>query len=99
MRKRRRTRSCGRKAIASRGGAIVIFGFRQIIQFDARRHAERAQTSPSVEEGEGIARDMTAAARLYRIAAAKGNAVAQNSWGRMYQYGLGVDQDERRAST
>ena len=43
--------------------------------------------------GLGVWEDKAEAARWYRLAAAQGNADAQNSLGWMYRYGEGVPED------
>ncbi len=43
--------------------------------------------------GTGIAKDLTEAVRLYRLAAVQGNANAQNNLGVMYETGTGVAKD------
>ena len=45
------------------------------------------------ELGEGVARDLTAAAKWYRIAAQQGHSDAQNNLGVLYQSGQGISQD------
>ena len=49
------------------------------------------------EEGAGIAQDYAEAMRWYKLAAAQGNAFAQNNIGDMYQEGNGVAQDYAEA--
>jgi TPR repeat protein len=48
--------------------------------------------------GEGVAKDRAEAARLYRLAADQGNAMAQYSLGLMYSSGEGVAKDEAEAA-
>jgi TPR repeat protein len=45
-----------------------------------------------------VAKDQREAARLYRLAAEKGNVWAQVHLGEMYESGLGVEEDEREAA-
>jgi uncharacterized protein len=47
--------------------------------------------------GHGVQRDYVEAARLYRRAAVKGNAMAQNALGEIYFYGRGTPQDYAEA--
>ena len=49
------------------------------------------------ENGEGVARDPTAAARWYRLAAEQGYAAAQLNLGVLYENGEGVQRDLREA--
>ena len=50
------------------------------------------------DKGEGVEQDYTEAARLYRLAAEQGDAVAQYSLGDCYQNGEGVEQDYTEAA-
>ena len=45
------------------------------------------------EKGKGTQQDYGLAAKFYRLAAAQGDAIAQNNLGSMYGKGLGVAQD------
>ena len=45
------------------------------------------------ERGQGVGRDMTAAAAWYRRAAEQGLAVAQNNLGQLLQFGEGLERD------
>lgn len=49
------------------------------------------------ENGEGVARDVAEAARLFRLAAGRGHAEAQFNLGLLYQEGRGVPLDLPRA--
>lgn len=51
----------------------------------------------ALERGEGVARDLTEAAKLYRTAAEQGHAASQFALGRMYQFGRGVAKDDAAA--
>jgi TPR repeat protein len=46
----------------------------------------------------GVAKDEREAARLYKLAADQGNALAQGSLGLLYEQGRGVAKDEREAA-
>jgi TPR repeat protein len=48
-------------------------------------------------KGEGVAQDKAEAVRLYRLAAAQGDADAQFNLGLMFAYGEGVAQDKAEA--
>ena len=48
--------------------------------------------------GHGVTRDYAEAARMYRRAAAKGNAMAQSTLGDIYYYGRGAPQDFAEAA-
>ena len=48
--------------------------------------------------GEGVAKDLAEAARLFRLAADEGNAYGQNALGAMYLEGTGVAKDEAEAA-
>jgi TPR repeat protein len=52
--------------------------------------------SLSIQRGKGVAQDFVEAARLCRLAAAQGDAVAQHSLGVFYEYSRGYS---RRASS
>ena len=45
----------------------------------------------------GVAQDYAEAARLYRLAAAQGDATAQNNLGTMFENGVGIAQDRAEA--
>ena len=48
-------------------------------------------------KGQGVAQDYKEAVKLFRVAAAKGDALAQGKLGNMYLDGHGVPQDNVRA--
>ena len=50
------------------------------------------------DNGEGIAQDQAEAVRLYRLAAAQGDADAHFYLGYMYENGRGVAQDRAEAT-
>jgi uncharacterized protein len=50
------------------------------------------------ENGWGVSKDDKEAAKWYRLAAAQGNAIAQNNLGTMYRDGHGVPQDAKEVS-
>ena len=60
--------------------------------FDAQYHLGKCY-----EKGDGIDKDLEAAAKWYRRAAEKGNSHAQNALGECYYYGRGVIRDEKSA--
>ena len=49
------------------------------------------------KNGKGVAQDNAEALRLYRLAAAQGNAAAQINLGLMFENGQGVAQDRGEA--
>ena len=49
-------------------------------------------------DGESVVKDLTAAARLYRLAADQGHADGQYSLGKMYFHGEGVVTDRAKAA-
>ena len=49
------------------------------------------------EVGRGVARDYAEAVRLYSLAAAQGDAYAQNNLGLMFEKGCGVARDYAEA--
>jgi TPR repeat protein len=49
------------------------------------------------ENGLGVAKDYRAAMFLYRQAAEKGDADAQNNLGGLYEFGMGVARDREEA--
>jgi len=49
------------------------------------------------EQGRGVPRDYSAAARYYEAASLRGYAPAQNNLGSLYQHGLGVSKDFSKA--
>jgi hypothetical protein len=49
------------------------------------------------DEGQGVAKDYAEAVRLYRLAAAQGDADAQYALGNMFEYGKGVAKKKAEA--